>query len=72
MKYSFWTEFTVRAHKKGFNITEVSVNHRRRRSGTTRLYNLDNLMSIVLSQLIGLFKLWKELPRQTPGIGKTS
>ena len=63
MKYSFWTEFTVRAYKKGFNVTEVSVNHRRRTNGTTRLYHPEKLMSIVLSQLIGLFKLWKELVR---------
>jgi len=61
MKYSFWTEFTVRAYKKGFNITEVSVNHRRRMNGATRLYNPEKLVSIVLSQLVGLFKLWKEL-----------
>ena len=61
MKYSFWTEFTVRAYKKGFNITEVSVNHRRRTNGTTRLYNPEKLVSIVLSQLIALFKLWREL-----------
>jgi glycosyltransferase involved in cell wall biosynthesis len=63
MKYSFWTEFTVRAYKKGFNLTEVSVDHRRRMNGATRLYNPEKLMSIVLSQLIGLFKLWKELYR---------
>jgi len=63
MKYSFWTEFTVRAYKKGFNVTEVSVNHRRRMNGTTRLYNPDKLVSIILSQLIGLFRLWKELAR---------
>lgn len=61
MKDSFWTEFTVRAYKKGFNITEVSVNHRRRINGPTRVYHPKKLMSIVLSQLIGLFKLWKEL-----------
>ena len=63
MKYSFWTEFTVRAYKKGFSVTEVSVSHRRRMNGTTRLYHPEKLMSIVLSQLIGLFKLWKELVR---------
>ena len=61
MRDSFWTEFTVRAHKKGFNITEVSVNHRRRTNGLTRVYHPDKLMNIVLSQLVGLFKLWKEL-----------
>lgn len=63
MKYSFWTEFTVRAYKKGFNITEVSVNHRRRINGTTRLYHPEKLMSIVLSQLAGLFRLWTELSK---------
>ena len=63
MKDSFWTEFTVRAHKKGFNITEVSVNHRRRINGPTRVYHPEKLMSIVLSQLVGLLKLWKELVR---------
>jgi len=63
MKYSFWTEFTVRAYKKGLDVTEVSVDHRRRMNGTTRLYHPEKLMSIVLSQLIGLVKLWKELAR---------
>ena len=63
MKYSFWTEFTVRAYKKGFNVTEVSVDHRRRMNGATRLYNPDKLVSIILSQLIGLLKLWKELAK---------
>jgi len=61
MRDSFWTEFTVRAHKKGFNITEVSVSHRRRINGPTRVYHPEKLMGIVLSQLMGLFRLWKEL-----------
>ena len=63
MKDSFWTEFTVRAYIKGFKITEVSVDHRRRINGPTRVYHPEKLMSIVLSQLVGLFKLWKELAK---------
>lgn len=59
LKYSFWTEFTVRAFKKGFKLTEVPVIHRRRLHGSTQLYKLSLLFPIIVSQLIGLFKLWK-------------
>jgi glycosyltransferase involved in cell wall biosynthesis len=61
LKYSFWTEFTVRAFKKGYRVAEVPVVHRGRLDGHTRLYNGSNLVSIVLSQLMGLFRLSKEL-----------
>jgi len=61
LKYSFWTEFTVRAFKKGYRVAEVPVIHRNRLDGPTRLYNGTKLVSIVLSQLMGLFKLYKEI-----------
>jgi dolichol-phosphate mannosyltransferase len=61
LPYSFWTEFTVRAFKKGFDIVEVPVVHKRRLNGDTRLYKLNKLSWIVISQLIGLSKLRKEL-----------
>lgn len=61
LPYSFWTEFTVRAFRKGFDIVEVPVVHKRRLNGDTHLYKLDRLSGIVISQLIGLSKLWKEL-----------
>jgi len=61
LPYSFWTEFTVRAFRKGFNIAEVPVVHKRRLNGDTHLYKLSKLSGIVISQLIGLSKLWKEL-----------
>jgi len=63
LKYSFWTEFTVRAHKKGFKVGEVSIIHRNRLHGDTRLYKLSKLPSIIVSQLIGSFKLATELKR---------
>ena len=34
MRESFWTEFTIRAYKKGYRIGEVPVTHRPRLGGT--------------------------------------
>jgi len=64
LDYSFWTEFTVRAYAKGFKLAEVPVVHRGRLNGSTRLYNSGRLFSIVVKQLVGLFKLWKEINAQ--------
>lgn len=61
LPYSFWTEFTVRAFRKGFGIAEVPVVHKRRLNGDTHLYQLNKLSGIMISQLVGLSKLWKEL-----------
>jgi len=61
LKYSFWTEFTVRTFRKGYKVAEVPVVHRGRISGSTRLYKATKLFSIVASQMIGLFKLGGEL-----------
>jgi dolichol-phosphate mannosyltransferase len=64
LDYSFWTEFTVRAYAKGFKLVEVPVIHRNRLNGSTRLYGSDKLLNIVVKQLVGLFKLWKEINAQ--------
>ena len=61
LEYSFWTEFTIRASKKGFKLLEVPIQHRRRLSGGTKLYTPGKLLKIIVLQLMGLFKLWKEL-----------
>jgi dolichol-phosphate mannosyltransferase len=61
LEYSFWSEFTIRAFKKGFKIVEVPIQHRRRSSGGTKLYTPDKLLEIMILQFIGLLKLWKEL-----------
>ena len=58
---SFWTEFTIRAFKKGFKLLEVPIQHRRRFSGSTKLYTPSRLLKIIVFQLAGLFKLWREL-----------
>ncbi|MGQ9460015.1 MAG: glycosyltransferase family 2 protein [Candidatus Bathyarchaeaceae archaeon] len=64
LEYSFWSEFTIRAFKKGFKLLEVPIQHRRRLSGNTKLYTLTKLPKIIVLQLVGLFKLWKELRTQ--------
>ena len=61
LEYSFWTEFTVRAHAKGFRLGEVPVIHKNRLNGSTRLYSSGKLISIMVRQFIGLCKLWKEI-----------
>jgi len=64
LEYSFWTEFTVRAFMKGFKVAEVPVVHKKRLNGSTRLYSSNKLFGIIIKQLIGLFKLWKEINAQ--------
>lgn len=61
LEYSFWTEFTIRAFKEGFKLLEIPIQHRRRLSGGTKLYTPSKLLKIIVFQLVGLFKLWKEL-----------
>jgi hypothetical protein len=61
MKESFWTEFTIRAYKKGFKIGEVPVVHRPRLDGSTRVYKPWKIPKITFSQLLALIKLYKEL-----------
>ena len=61
LEYSFWSEFTIRAFKKGFKILEVPIQHRRRLSGDTKLYTPSKLLKIIVLQVVGLYKLWKEL-----------
>ena len=61
MRESFWTEFTVRAFKKGHTMIEIPVNHRGRAGGTTRVYKLSKIPKIASSQFISLLKLWLEL-----------
>jgi len=61
MRESFWTEFTIRAYKKGFKIGEIPVTHRFRLSGSTRVYKPWKIPKIAASQFYALLKLWREL-----------
>jgi glycosyltransferase involved in cell wall biosynthesis len=61
MRESFWTEFTIRAYKKGFKIGEVPVTHRPRLGGSTRVYKPWKIPKIATSQFYALLKLRGEL-----------
>jgi glycosyltransferase involved in cell wall biosynthesis len=61
MRDSFWTEFTIRAYKKGFKIGEVPVTHRPRLEGSTRVYKPWKIPKIAISQFNALLKLRREL-----------
>jgi hypothetical protein len=64
MRESFWTEFTIRAYKKGFKIGEVPVIHRPRIDGTTRVYKPWKIPKITFMQLIALLKLLLEINKK--------
>jgi glycosyltransferase involved in cell wall biosynthesis len=64
MVESYWTEFTIRACAMGTRITEIPVQHRLRLNGSTRVYRLSKLPRIAYSQLLGLFKIKRELGKK--------
>lgn len=61
LKYSCWPEFIVRAYRKGYNIIEVPIDHRKRLAGETQVYKPTKLLKIMVSQFIGAFNLYAEL-----------
>jgi glycosyltransferase involved in cell wall biosynthesis len=60
LKYSFWTEFTIRASLKGFRVREVPINHANRENGGSRIYKLSKIPVIVLEQLRGIVSLYRD------------
>lgn len=67
MRESFWTEFTIRAATYGHDQLEIPVRHRKRQGpDTTRVYHVSDLPSIVVRQLVGLWKLRQELGERRP------
>jgi dolichol-phosphate mannosyltransferase len=52
----FW-EFNARAKKLGYTFAEIEINHRKRSSGQTKIYNYKNLPRIAFNHLIGLLKV---------------
>tara|TARA_B100001057_G_scaffold332783_1_gene333235 strand:- start:24 stop:725 length:702 start_codon:yes stop_codon:yes gene_type:complete len=56
----FW-EFNARANKLNFLFSEIKINHRKRSAGDTKIYTLNKLPRIAYNNLLGLFKLKKEI-----------
>jgi glycosyltransferase involved in cell wall biosynthesis len=65
MNESFWTEFTIIGYKKGYSMIEVPATHKLRVGGTTRVYKPSKIPKIVISQFLGLVKLWFRLKNHT-------
>ena len=61
LEYSFWGEFTIRALASKARIVEVPISQRPRVGGDTRIYLPKKLPKIVAKQLLGLFRLKREL-----------
>jgi dolichol-phosphate mannosyltransferase len=64
--FAFFTaEFVVRCHHAGFRIAEAPVPHYARKDGATRIFYVSRLPLIVVQQLRGIWRLYRELaPRR--------
>jgi dolichol-phosphate mannosyltransferase len=63
MQQGFWWEFIGRAHRRGFSIRELPVNHRQRSTGTTQVYKFRKLPGIGWRHFIALFDIWLQTRR---------
>ena len=61
VKQGFWWEFYARATYLNIDILEVTVNHRKRKSGSTVVFKTTKLPRIAIDHIFSLFKLSKIL-----------
>ena len=60
--FAFFTaEFVVRCHQAGYKIVEVPVPHYSRKQGATNIFFISKIPLIVLQQLRGIWRLYREL-----------
>jgi len=60
MKEGFWWEFVARAHRHGFTIQELPVNHQPRSAGVTQVYKWSKMPGIFFRHVAALLKIWRE------------
>jgi glycosyltransferase involved in cell wall biosynthesis len=60
MREGFWWEFVARAHRHGYTIRELPVNHRLRSSGVTQVYRWHKMPGIFIRHVAALFKIRAE------------
>jgi glycosyltransferase involved in cell wall biosynthesis len=63
LEQGFWWEFTARARRAGFTITELPVNHRNRAAGVTQVYRIRKIPGIAISHGLGLVRVWWQTRR---------
>lgn len=57
----FWWEFHARRNAAKVQVLEISINHRKRLKGNSRVYSIRSITRIVIRHLKGLFELKNEL-----------
>ena len=60
MQEGLWWEFNARAHRYGFSLKEIPVNHRLRVAGGTQVYPLRRLPGIARRHFVALFEIWSQ------------
>lgn len=60
----FTAEFIVRSFYKNFQIKQVGVTHLKREKGNTNVFPIRKIPRIVVQELIGMYKLYRELRPQ--------
>jgi glycosyltransferase involved in cell wall biosynthesis len=60
MKEGFWWEFVARAHRRGFTIRELPVNHQLRATGVTQVYKWSKMPGIFFRHVAALLKIWRD------------
>jgi glycosyltransferase involved in cell wall biosynthesis len=60
MREGFWWEFVARAHRRGFKILELPVNHRLRSAGVTQVYRWKKMPGIFFRHVAALYTIWNE------------
>jgi dolichol-phosphate mannosyltransferase len=66
MQQGFWWEFVARAHRIGYSVKELPVQHRKRAAGTTQVYRLGKLPGIGFRHFLALFQILRETPKPPP------
>jgi dolichol-phosphate mannosyltransferase len=65
MEQGFWWEFVARAHRNGFSIRELPVNHRVRAAGATRVYGWKKMPGIFARHVAALIEIRADSNRFT-------
>lgn len=60
MKEGFWWEFVARAHRRGYCIRELPIQHRPRSAGITQVYRWTKMPGIFLRHVAALWSIWQE------------
>jgi|SRR3989344_3168374 len=67
----FTSEFVIRAYYNGFRIIEVPVTHWKREGGNSNVFPVRKIPSVVIKELIALYKFNKEIKSKYPAPPKS-